>query len=231
MDIIRIKVPYKDIYTSVFIIKTPQGDVIFDTAATDSDIENYVLPVIEEKKLNIKYLFISHNHGDHAGGVLRILREFPEISRNALPECLIKIPLPGHTAEDAGIYDTRSKTLLTGDALQAYGIYGSGKWGASISFVSKHLEALRKLEQLDIENILMSHDYHPIGNSAIGKGKVKQCIDDCRKALVAIRDEITKKPDLSDEEVVSQYNEKSKLPTVGWWVAKSVREAMKLNKI
>ena len=47
MDILRIKIPYKDIYTSVFLIRTPQGDVIFDTAATDEDVENYILPAIK----------------------------------------------------------------------------------------------------------------------------------------------------------------------------------------
>lgn len=54
MDILRIKIPYKDIYTSVFLIRTPQGDVIFDTAATDEDVEKYILPIIKEKKLQCK---------------------------------------------------------------------------------------------------------------------------------------------------------------------------------
>jgi len=231
MDILRIKVPYKDIYTSVFFIKTPQGDVIFDTATTDEDVENYILPAIKEHKLIIKYLFLSHNHSDHAGGRERILREFPEIERNLLPECLTKIPLQGHTEDSVAIFDARSKTLITGDGLQLYGIYGSGKWGASINFVSEHLKALDELEQLDIENILMSHDYHPVGNCAVGKEKVRACISECRNALFAIRDEIIKNPDLSDEEIANAYNEKSKLPIVGWWVAQGVRRAINENKI
>lgn len=231
MDILRIKIPYKDIYTSVFLIRTPQGDVIFDTAATDEDVEKYILPIIKEKNYNVKYLFISHKHTDHAGGVARILREFPNLLQNELPKEMMKIPLSGHTEDSVAIFDARSKTLITGDGLQLYGIYGSGKWGASINYVSEHLEALEKLEKLDIENILMSHDYHPVGNCAVGKEKVRACISECRNALFAIRDEIIKNPDLSDEEIANAYNEKSKLPIVGHWVAQGVRRAINENKI
>ncbi len=231
MDILRIKIPYKDIYTSVFLIRTPQGDVIFDTATTDEDVEKYILPIIKEKNYNVKYLFISHKHTDHAGGVARILREFPNLLQNELPKEMMKIPLPGHTEDSVAIFDARSKALITGDGLQLYGIYGSGKWGASITCVSEHLEALENLEKLDIENILMSHDYHPVGNCAVGKEKVKACISECRNALFAIRDEIIKNPDLSDEEIANAYNEKSNLPTVGGWVAQGVRRAINENKI
>lgn len=228
MDVLRIKIPYKDIYTSVFIIKTPGGDILFDTAATEKDVEKYILPAIDS---DVRYLAISHNHTDHAGGLNRILREFPDVCRDILPDEVELINLPGHTEDSIALLDRRSKTLITGDGLQVYGIYGSGKWGASITHVSEHLEALKHIESLDVETILMSHDYHPVGNCVTGKEQVKACISECRNALIAIRDEIIKSPDLSDEEIVESYNAKSRLPTVGWWVARGVRRAISENKI
>ena len=68
----RITVPYKDIYTTVLIIKTEEGVVLFDTATYEEDVTEAILPALERLKIEkdeVKYIFISHNHGDHAGGL------------------------------------------------------------------------------------------------------------------------------------------------------------------
>ena len=62
----RITIPYKDIYTSVFILDTKDGTILFDTASGDYDVDTYILPELRNR--NLRYIFISHNHRDHAWG-------------------------------------------------------------------------------------------------------------------------------------------------------------------
>ena len=64
-DIFCITVPYKGIYTSVFLVRTPQGAVLFDAASYESDIQNIILPWLDEQGITaeeLRYVFISHKH-------------------------------------------------------------------------------------------------------------------------------------------------------------------------
>ena len=50
---------YKDIYTTVYLIKTDKGYMLFDTASFDEDIDNTLIPYLNEAgvyKENLKYL-------------------------------------------------------------------------------------------------------------------------------------------------------------------------------
>ena len=81
-DIYRLKVPFEDLYTSVFLIKTEQGNVLIDCATYVSDVDEYILPSLLDlgvKLTDISYLVLTHNHGDHAGGKERILKLNPKI--------------------------------------------------------------------------------------------------------------------------------------------------------
>lgn len=43
--------------------------VLFDAASFDEDVDNYIIPMLDELYIfekYIKYIFISHNHRDHA---------------------------------------------------------------------------------------------------------------------------------------------------------------------
>ena len=40
----------------------------------------------------------------------------------------------GHASDCAALYDRKTKTLISGDCLQLFGVFGSGAWGANISF-------------------------------------------------------------------------------------------------
>ena len=165
-DIFCITVPYKGIYTSVFLVRTPQGAVLFDAASYESDIQNIILPWLDEQGITaeeLRYVFISHKHDDHAGGLPALLEAFPDLcivsqsmglqqqygekhfwsprDGEMLLGCLRVVSIPGHTADSAALLDTRTGTLLCGDCLQLHGIFGMGKWGANIphpSWPKKH---------------------------------------------------------------------------------------------
>ena len=242
----RITMPYKDIYTSVFILDTPEGSVLFDTAFSAYDVDTYILPELQRR--NLRYIFISHNHRDHAWGLDRLMEVYPDATivtaNDALAEKFANfsvlrsqdgdvildtfqvVSIPGHTADSQGLLDTRTKMLFTGDSLQAYGIYGEGEWGACIRCVPEHLAALPKLKMLDIDNLVMSHDYHPYGNEVFGKEEISECLDICAKALHQVKDVLCQHPEIGDQEVADLYNKDSGLPTVPAFVVEAIRKTL-----
>ena len=249
-NIYRLTIPFFDVYTTVYVVKTDCGVLLFDVASYDHDVENYILPFLKELDIgenDLKYVFISHNHRDHAGGLEKLMENFPKatiISRSEnlkeqyqrynvfMPKekdvvlgVLEIVPIMGHTSDSCGIYDTRTKTLITGDCLQLYGIFGSGNWGANISYVKEHIEAVEKLRKMDIEHILTAHDYHPYGFSYQGKTAVEKALDACIAPLDEIKNLIIKNPESSDEEICGIYN-LSENPTLGAHVVAAVRNNM-----
>ena len=60
----RLVLPYKDIFTTVYVLQAPEGVVVFDTATTVSDMEDHLLPLLEElgrRGEAVEYLTSSEN--------------------------------------------------------------------------------------------------------------------------------------------------------------------------
>lgn len=247
-DIFRLTFPFKDIYTSVGIVMTPEGVLVYDAASYSEDMEEILFPALEEigiEKDSLRYILISHNHGDHAGGLSRFLQEFPYVTvispnddlKAKHPEasffapkdgerilgCLQVIFVPGHTANAMALLDTRTGTLLSGDSLQLYGIFGSGLWGSNISFPKAHLEAVEKLRRYEINTVCGAHDFYPCGYLAQGKEEVGSFLDACRDSLLQLKAYLGENLSLSDEELAEAFNASHSLPTVGRHVFRNLR--------
>ena len=248
----RIDVPYKDIYVALYVLRTPGGVVMYDTAAKDSDVDEYIVPALAQLGVSPDYVFISHDHADHSGGLKRFMEVYPDCciisaakslqerfagfnmvkpaDGDPIAQVLRVVTIPGHTPDAIGLLDTRTKTLISGDGLQVFGIYGSGRWGSAIRYATPHLEALAKLRTLDIENIAAAHDYHPCGHYATGKDAVALYLDNCVAGLQRIADLIRSNPDLDDERITALCNDGT-LPTVNVAVVTSVRAAAENGKL
>ena len=247
-DILRIVIPYKDIDTTVYVLRCEQGLVLFDTAACDEDLETYLYPVMEELGLNtreLRYVFISHNHRDHArglGSVLAaatdavVLSRCPNLKEQygdrvlcpedgmELLDAFRVVTIPGHTADSMALLDVRTNTLITGDCLQMFGIYGSGLWGANITLPAEHLRAIEKVRALQAETILCAHDYHPCGRAVSGKEQVDKALDACVEPLMRLRQLILDCPELDDEGICARYHQGVHLPTVPPKVVAALRK-------
>ena len=244
-DIIRIKIPFSDIYTTVFIVKTESGSILFDTGTYPTDIDRYILPALEKAEVKdaLKYVFLSHMHGDHAGGLGRLLELYPDItvfSRSEelkekfgyakfvfpddgqeLTTGIAATAIPGHSPDAMALYDRRSKTLLTGDCLQLYGVYGSGDWGCNITDSKAHFDALDKLKLMEIDTLIASHDYYPLGYKAAGV-EVKEYIEACKVPVLEMKQFYADNSRLSAKEVARLYNDTKKVPRVSYKVFEQI---------
>lgn len=233
-DIYRLQIPFSNIYTSIFLIRTPEGTVVYDTGTYASDISKYLTPALQELGLDRPCaVVVSHNHGDHAGGLSAFHEHFPDTpiyagseacaervdaqvnvlrDDEALCGVLKAIHIPGHTADAVGLYDNRTKTLISGDCLQVYGIYGKGKWGTSIPFAEAHFEAINRLKAMDIERLYAAHHYEPYGNEAVGGETVKKYLCKCQQALTELKAYASAHPGRTPEELAEGYAKETDLP-------------------
>ncbi len=255
-NLFRLTLPYKDIFTTVYFLRGPEFDIMFDAASFPEDLDESILPAIKEigiTKESLKYIFISHGHRDHAGCLLPVLNAFPKatvITRSqALREKLdgfsVLMPedgeviegifkvvaIPGHSTDSAALLDTRTGDIITGDSLQCFGIFGSGTWASNITLPVQHLDALKRFPIDETTHLYAAHDYHPCGWCAEGKDGIQKYIDASIEPLMMIRDLIIKNPTLSNEEITAIFNEPKTLPTLAHRVVKAMRAAMEEGQI
>lgn len=194
-DVFRLEIPFEDIYTAVFLLRTDEGDILIDAATTDRDAEEYILPALRsfEPAAIPRALLLTHGHGDHAGGAPRLAREFPHMSVFAHEEIkglpchtvadgellfgrLRVLHLPGHTRRSVGYLDEKSDSLFSGDCLQLRGV---GRYRNGVGYPDLYLQSIHLLSQLAPTRIFASHEYDPLGSVAQGSQEVTRYLEEC----------------------------------------------------
>ena len=196
----RLLVPFEDLHTTVYVVKSGEGAAIIDTATYPSDVDTYILPALDAlgiDRAEVRYLLLTHAHGDHAGGLERLRTWLPDATVGAsfsidalrfLPlaegTCLLGrirvVELAGHTKNSVGFFDTSTRTLLSGDCLQLGGV---GKYRDGISYPSLYRASVERLRGMEIERIVAAHEYDPLGSVAEGKAAVAVYLDTCLSFL------------------------------------------------
>lgn len=192
----RLLIPFDNLTTTVYIAVFDTGAAIIDAATYPEDVDNYIIPALAELGIDtdaVKYIFLTHRHGDHAGGLARICELLQKAQvyayhadpeRNILPLSdgdvklggLMSVHLPGHTADSMGYLDLRSHTLLSGDCLQLKGI---GKYRNGIGNKDTYIASVNKLRAIDVRRIVAAHEYDPLGSIAEGRAAVDAYLDLC----------------------------------------------------
>ena len=189
-EIYRIKIPFENLYTSVFLIQTRQCNVLVDCGTCANDVDKHIIPAIESLGLKLKdinYLVLTHSHSDHTGGLSRILElnSMMQVVNGIMSICIdgiIMYEMKGHTLDCIGVFDERSSTLISGDGLQGAGV---GKYRCSLASKDEYLSTVEKLIKDErITNILFSHAYEPwYKDGAFGREEVVKCLQDCVRCV------------------------------------------------
>ncbi len=193
--IYMLRVPFENIYTSVFLLRSSLGDILLDGGPSPEAAESCILPALQAVGANLVWIVRSHCHGDHSGGVERISKAFPKAKIGLMEEIfpqngqyfrlydgdmLIErfqvIRLPGHTAECLALWDRATNTLLTGDCLQAGGV---GKYGVSFTDHAAYLRSVERVRRMGVARIVASHEFAPYGFQAEGTEAVNAYLDAC----------------------------------------------------
>ena len=93
------------------------------------------------------------------------------------------IELSGHERGCLALLDTRTRTLLSGDAVQLYGI---SRWGTGVSDIDGYFASLDLLRKADIEMLVTSHEYYPLGQTAVGREAISRYLAASREALLEL---------------------------------------------
>ncbi len=221
--ICQLKIPYYDIYTSVFVIEDGEECILFDCGDSESDVRQYILPALQRLGLTPTILVLSHSHQDHAGGAAALSAAFSDMSIKAADplrlndlECKVHkldtekklsphvkaILLPGHSADCVALYETEEKILLSGDALQQWGI---DRWGTGITRGREYQRSLERVAHLRAKRIIASHDYLPLGAEAEGAEAIEEMLSECQETYYDIEDMIYDYPNKSIEELAALY--------------------------
>ncbi len=184
--IYRLRVSFEDLYTSVFLLRSEDGCALVDAATTAEDVDDVILPALRALGMDfsdIAFLILTHRHGDHAGGVGRILEWNPRITVidaacKIVPRGFMLCEMQGHTPDSIGVLDIRSGVLISGDGLQGHGV---GKYRCSLASEADYLRTIEKIRRDPrVKSILLSHAYEPwYKDSMIGREAVECCLDDC----------------------------------------------------
>lgn len=184
-EIYRLKVPFEDLYTSVFLLRIGGENTLIDCAFADDDADSIIEPALGclgLKFSDIARVIVTHEHGDHAGGLARMLQKNPKMRVIKTVEKINGLeiyPIPGHTEDFIGVFEQKSGTLISGDGLQGAGI---GRYPCELENKEKYLLSIKKIERdKRIKNLLFSHAYEPWNKSAVfGREKVEEVLKYCK---------------------------------------------------
>ena len=227
-NIYKLDIPFDNVTTSSFLVVSEEGNILVDCGAYPDDVTSIILPALNQIKIKPDYLFLTHSHGDHAGGTETLLKEFNNLKLICFNEDLCNkyggrllkdndeiiknirfLNLQGHSFDSGSLLDNRTNSLITGDCLQLFGI---GKYGCGIGMPIEYVKSIRKLKGILPNNIFASHEYYPLGSVAFGSTEVNIYLEKCEQIYGKLVDFTMKAKDngISDTQKIAEEWEKLK---------------------
>jgi glyoxylase-like metal-dependent hydrolase (beta-lactamase superfamily II) len=167
--------------------------------------EDYIFPLIQElgrRPEGIDYVVNTHRDGDHVLGN-KVIKEktkakiaIHELEAEAVETADVKlkdgdvvelgdrrfivIHTPGHRPGNICLYDQKDRTLITGDSV-------CGDRTDLIRMDKKlYISSLKKLLDLDVRVLVMSHPFKPLGKIVLAGNETKEMI----QASIAIAENL-----------------------------------------
>lgn len=235
-NIYRLCVPFENIYTSVFAVCADGKWMLFDSGSNAYDVREIIVPALKQMNIVPDVLFESHNHGDHAGGLDQLKEMYPDaevrmfcdssaVDGETVFGCLKLLNLKGHSSDSGAVFDERSKTLLSGDSFQLWGV---GRYGIAVQFTDDYFKSIEIAKGLGIRRLIASHDYYPLGFMAVGDG-VGIYLDSCRKYCEEVMEFAKENPGKTPEELSELFVLTDfKRPCIPLWMWNKLKEIISL---
>ena len=220
-NIYRLSVPFGNVLTSVFAVVVGDSCIIIDSATTENDVNNYILPAIREAGFKVEKILVSHEHADHSGGLPYLVPHFPNadvcmfdtVTANKVGgrllqdgeifyDCIKILHLPGHSSDCLGVLDTRTGVLLTFDSLQLFGI---GKYVTSVYSLDVYKSSIDKIRNHNVKHIAAAHDYAPLGYFADTKSEIDEYLNMCLVAPAFVENYLNKGGERDAKIVAQEY--------------------------
>ncbi|MBO5281407.1 MAG: MBL fold metallo-hydrolase [Clostridia bacterium] len=237
--IYRLKVPFENIFTSVFALVEDNKCILLDSGCNERDVNQIIIPALDAAGFVPQMMICSHLHSDHSGGMQALLKAFPKakaglFARNKyfdgetihlsdgglLSNRFRVLNLKGHTDDCLAVLDEKTSTLLSFDCLQLFGV---GRYGTAFSDCAEYLKTLERVRDMRLEHIIASHEYVPCGSVANGQKEVNEYLDQCEKAVACVRNFAEEHADLGFDETARLYNAASPLlPPIGATLISSI---------
>lgn len=194
-DIYKLDIPFYTVTTSSFLAISNGKSVLVDCGTYKSDVEEFIIPALDTLGVKPDYIFLTHSHDDHAGGLETLVKFFPNIKLICFNKALCEkfggellkngdepingirfLSLPGHSFDSGALWLGNSGSIITGDCLQQWGIK---QYGCGVHSPEEYKKSITRLKTMKIKNIFASHEYYPLGSTALGEIAVKEYLDEC----------------------------------------------------
>jgi glyoxylase-like metal-dependent hydrolase (beta-lactamase superfamily II) len=143
--------------TNTFVIGTGTSRILVDTSGGEPEYAALLASALEARAISLKYVLITHWHGDHSGGAPDLARMYPHLKENIYkndPEqgqqnirdgqifrvqgaTITAVLAPGHSEDHMCFVLEEEKAMFTGDNILGHGTSAVEDLGLYMSSLQK----------------------------------------------------------------------------------------------
>lgn len=158
--------------TNTFVLGTSDSRILIDTSGGEPQYASLLARVLEAQQITLKYVLITHWHGDHCGGVPDLVSMYPKLKDHIYkndPEpgqqhiadgqtfrvegaTVTAVHTPGHSRDHMCFILEEEKAMFTGDNILGHGTSAVEDLGVYMS----------SLEKMRAQNCLIGYPGHGV---------------------------------------------------------------------
>ena len=143
--------------TNTFVIGTGASRILIDTSGGEPEYATLLASALEARRISLKYVLITHWHGDHSGGAPDVVRMYPHLTGHIYkndPEhgqkdiadgqvfrvegaTITAVHSPGHSEDHMCFVLEEEKSMFTGDNILGHGTSAVEDLGLYMSSLQK----------------------------------------------------------------------------------------------